>query len=269
MTDITIIIPLHKFDEKVKGLLENAFESIKKNEETYTFGKLIPLVVAPNDVLEEVGECFGENVFYHTCRNTTGNTDFCSQVNIGAEKAETDYFSILEFDDVYTDNWFKMAHDYYYTNESVSLFLPINIIWSEDAPGQFQYINEIAWTSSFSNEIGYLDYDCLQDYPSFNLTGGIFNKNDFFAVGCFKPSIKLAFNYELLLRMAKKELKIFVVPKEGYMHVIGREGSLTEEYSKTIARDEIKKWFDLAKIECAFKEDRNIDISGIKDEELK
>lgn len=268
MKDITIIIPLHKFDDKIKDLLDGALESIKKNQETYTFGKLIPLIVAPNNVLEEVGECFGENVFYHTCRNTTDNTDFCSQINFAANKVTTDYFSILEFDDIYTDKWFKMAHDYYYSNESVSLFLPFNILTDVNHQ-QYQYVNEIAWTSSFSNELGYLDYDCLQDYSSFNLTGGIFNTEDFKKIGGFKPSIKIAFNYELLLRLTKKELKVFVVPKEGYIHLIGREDSLTDEYNKNIPREDIRKWFDLAKIECAFTEDRKTSISKIKDEELK
>jgi hypothetical protein len=268
MKDITIIIPLHKFDDKIKDLLDGALESIKKNQETYTFGKLIPLIVAPNNVLEEVGECFGENVFYHTCRNTTDNTDFCSQINFAANKVTTDYFSILEFDDIYTDKWFKMAHDYYYSNESVSLFLPFNILTDVNHQ-QYQYVNEIAWTSSFSNDIGYLDYDCLQDYSSFNLTGGIFNTEDFKKIGGFKPSIKIAFNYELLLRLTKKELKVFVVPKEGYIHLIGREDSLTDEYNKNIPREDIRKWFDLAKIECAFTEDRKTSISKIKDEELK
>ena len=268
MKDITIIIPLHKFDDKIKDLLDGALKSIKKNQETYTFGKLIPLIVGPNNVLEEVGECFGENVFYHTCRNTTNNTDFCSQINFAANKVTTDYFSILEFDDIYTDKWFKMAHDYYYSNESVSLFLPFNILTDVNHQ-QYQYVNEIAWTSSFSNELGYLDYDCLQDYSSFNLTGGIFNTEDFKKIGGFKPSIKIAFNYELLLRLTKKELKVFVVPKEGYIHLIGREDSLTDEYNKNIPREDIRKWFDLAKIECAFTEDRKTSISKIKDEELK
>ena len=40
MKDITIIIPLHKFNDKIKSLLENALKSIQKNQETYTFGKL-------------------------------------------------------------------------------------------------------------------------------------------------------------------------------------------------------------------------------------
>lgn len=267
MNDITIIIPVHKYDDNIKAMLGNAFESVKKNQENYTFGKLIPTIVAPGDVLEQVCEALEEE-FYHACRNTSGNTDFCSQVNFAAERVTTEYFSILEFDDTYTDKWFKMAHDYYYTNESVSLFLPLNILTDVNQQ-QFQYVNEIAWTSSFSNEIGYLDYDCLQDYSSFNLTGGIFNTEDFKKIGGFKPSLKIAFNYELLLRLTKKELKVFVVPKEGYIHVIGREDSLTDEYNKTFGIEEIKKWFDLAKIECAFTEDRKTTISKIKEEELK
>ena len=267
MKDITIIIPVHKFNDVIKGLLENAFESIKKNQETYTYGKLIPTIVGPGDVLEQIGEVFGEDTFYHICRNT-GDTDFCSQINFAVNKITTDYFSILEFDDVYTDKWFKMAHDYFYTNESVSLFLPLNILTDINRQ-QYQYVNEIAWTSSFSNEIGYLDYDCLQDYSSFNLTGGIFNTEDFKKIGGFKPSIKIAFNYELLLRLTKKELKVFVVPKEGYIHLIGREDSLTDDYNNNIPKEDIRKWFDLAKVECSFTEDRKTDINKIKEEELK
>ena len=268
MKDITIIIPVHKFDDNVKQMLENALESVSKNQENYIFGKLIPLIVAPNDVLESIGEVFGETKFYQICRNNE-NIDFCSQINHAVyNKVETEFFSILEFDDIYTDNWFKMAHDYYYTNESVSVFLPINIL-TETTHKQFQYLNELAWSRSFSNEIGFLDFDCLQDYPSFNLTGGIFNTEDFKNIGGFKPSIKIAFNYELLLRLTKKEMKVYVVPKECYVHVIGREDSLSEQYSKEIKREDIKKWFELAKIECVFLEDRKTNIEGIKEEELK
>ena len=268
MKDITIIIPVHNFNEEVKNLLEKALNSINKNQENYTYGKLIPLIVAPGNVLEEIGEEFGENQFYNNCRNTSGNFDFCSQVNFGVKHVETEYFSILEYDDEYNPKWFKMAHDYFYTNESVSLFLPINVI-TDSEHKQFQYANEIAWTGSFSNDIGYLDFDCLQDYSSFNLTGGIFNTNDFKVVGGFKPSIKVAFNYEFLLRLTKKELKVYVVPKEGYIHVIGRIDSLTDEYNQTLTREEIKKWFDLAKTEYAFNEDRKTNIDKIKTEILK
>ena len=247
-------------------MLTNAFSSISENQKTYTFGEITPMIVGPGDVLENVGEFLGENIHYHTCRNT-GDTDFCSQINLAAKNVTTDYFSILEFDDLYADNWFKMAHDYFYTNESVSLFLPINIL-TDSEHKEYHFINEIAWTSAFSDDIGYLDFDCLQDYSMFNLTGGIFNTKDFITIGGFKPSMKISFNYELLLRMAKKELKIFVVPKEGYMHVVGRNDSLSEEYNSLSIQD-IKKWYDLAKTEYMYTEDRKTNIDKIKEEDLK
>ena len=71
------------------------------------------------------------------------------------------------------------------------------------------------------------------------------------------------------MRLTKKELKVFVVPKEGYIHVIGRKGSLTDEYEKTLSADEINKWINLAKSEYMFTNDRKTDISKIKNETMK
>ena len=48
-----------------------------------------------------------------------------------------------------------------------------------------------------------------------------------------------------------------------------KEVVLAENENKEITREDIKKWFDLAKIECSFNEDRKIGISNIKEEDLK
>ena len=84
-----------------------------------------------------------------------------------------------------------------------------------------------------------------------------------------KPSIKVAFNYEFLLRLTNNKLEAFVVPKEGYLHVIGRENSLTDIYSKTIKDDEIVKWFELAMREYPYAVDRKKDIIRNTEEEVK
>lgn len=267
MTDIQIIIPIHIFNENVNNMLSNALDSIKKNQSTYKYGKLRPLIIAPTDILKQINDVFDQTT-YDSCANKTGNNDFCSQINLAVNNITTEHFSIIEFDDEYKTNWFKMAHDYYYTNESVSVFLPINVI-TDTEHKQFQYANEIAWTKSFSNELGFIDFDCLQDFSSFNLTGGIFNTNDFKTIGGLKSSIKASFGYEFLLRITKKELKVFVVPKEGYIHVVGREKSLSDECSKKMSVEEIKKWFDLAKAECIYTEDRKTNIDKIKAETMK
>lgn len=269
--DITIIIPLHKFSEDYVPLFKNALNSVVENRKTYKNGELKIMLVGPVDVIEKYDSVASQITDgIERAYSYEQDTDFCTLVNIAAKhQGIADHFSILEFDDTYSDRWFKMASDYFYGNENVSLFLPINVVWSAKLPGQYQFMNEIAWTGAFSNEIGFLDFDGLQDYPSFNLTGGIFNTSDFNKIGGFKPSIKVAFNYELLLRMTKKELKVYVVPKEGYTHVIGRDESLTDEYSKTLTPEEIKKWFDVAKIEYAFTEDRHNGIENIKEEKIK
>lgn len=258
MNNITIVIPLHKIDTNDKELLTTAIHSVINNKNNYT-GNLNILIVCPeriNGSVTKFAKEFGKKNNYNIkviCH--TGDDDFCSQINYAVDKIEDEYFSILEYDDVYTENWFTMANEYFYGNEDVSVFLPINIQHNAEKT-KWQFGNELVWASSFSNEIGYIDFDCLQNCSVFNLTGGIFNRKDFLKIGKLKPSIKVSFNYEFLLRATNLKLKVFVVPKEGYIHTIGRIDSLTDIYNKSISDDEITKWFELAARECYYTEDR-------------
>ena len=273
MKDITIIIPVHQIDDRFDEYVNKAIESVAENTKTFSEGKLITMVVCPEtierdltDRLKKLSEKYSYE--YIALVVNKGESDFCSQINCGVQNCSTDYFSILEYDDEYSKNWFKMAHDYYFSNEDVSVFLPINAQHSEDRT-KWQFGNEIVWASSFSNEIGFIDFDCLQNCSTFNLTGGIFNKEDFISIGMLKPSIKVAFNYEFLLRATHNKLKVYVVPKEGYTHVIGRKNSLTDEYSSTLSDEEIQKWFELAMREYPYKEDRKKNIIVDNTENVK
>lgn len=273
MTDITIIIPIHKLDNKDEyALFKKALESVEENVNTYTYGKLSVLVVLTSAFydnekkLKKITDIINkhmsseDSVSIEVVRND-GRSDFCSQVNFGVEKVNTDYFSILEFDDEYTHNWFKMAHDYFYGNEDVSVFLPINVQFNTEK-SLWQYGNELAWAASMSEELGFIDSECLKVSTAFNLTGGIFNTTDFKTICGLKSSIEVAFNYEFLLRLAKKNLKIFIVPKEGYKHCVGRKGSLTDYYADKMSDEEAKKWFALAKAESDYTEDRHKGIEN-------
>jgi hypothetical protein len=112
--------------------------------------------------------------------------------------------------------------------------------------------NAEAYASAFSNELGFIDYDCLQNYFDFYLTGSVFNIKDWIEVGGLKTNIKLTFWYEWLLRATNKNKKVFVIPKVGYNHSLGREGSLVNIYRKNMSQDEIQWHFDLAKREHFF-----------------
>lgn len=275
MKDITIIVPVHEFDEAIAKYAEKAFASVDTCQENYKDGELKVLVVSSLKEIDALKDMLAKFKFKYEIVENNGDSDYCSQINFAVDKVETEHFSILEIDDEYTAKWFKMANDYYYGNESISIFLPVNM-FHDDEYNNWQYGNTMALSPSFitsdnndTDDIGIINYQRLEKCSLFNLTGGIFNTKDFITVGKYKPSIQVAFNYELMLRMTKKGLKIMVVPKEGYLHTMGREGCLTNSYLSSMTESERDKWFSLAIRECIYDEDRQKDINSIKAEEVK
>lgn len=274
MKDITIIIPIHVIGEDVKPLVKEALNSVEACRKQYEeFGKLHVMAVCPNGIKDELSAFLSEtgvsdiNVHGHG-----GATDFCSQINEGARNVKDEYFAILEFDDTFAPKWFRQAHDYHYGNETISIFIPVNTVHDAESEN-WDYGNAIALSPAFvteneadTDDIGIINAIRLEKMALFNLTGAVFLTEDFVKAGMYKPSIKYAFNHELLLRMTNKGYKMMVVPKEGYVHTVGRKGSMTEEI---VSPDETKKWFDLAAREYAFDEDRGKTPSDVKEEELK
>lgn len=268
MNKLTVIVPVHIFDDNVAGYLKKAVESIALNQKNYK-GVITTLLVCPKNIEKKVLDTVSASQLknYSIIINK-GQTDFCSQINYAVESVTTDFFSILEFDDEYSPKWFKALQEYYYTNEDVSVFLPINVQYEESNPHICQYCNEIVWANEFSKELGYIDFDCLENYYGFNLTGGVFNTKDYKSVGGLKPSILVAFNHEFLLRVTNKKLKVFVVPKEGYRHVLNRESSMSILSAKEMTSEDVKKWFNIAKTEYPYTEDRKVKPTSFI-EELK
>ena len=276
MKDITIIIPLHVFNDEVKDLLTTAIESVSVCQKNYeNIGKLTPLIVCSSDIYDSVMSWVNKTKQLVSVIKNTGDTDFCSQVNHAVATVKTEFFSVLEFDDTYTEHWFTNAHKYYYGNESVSVFLPVNL-FHDGQYKNWQYGNTMALSPTFitnnekdKDDIGIINFHRLEKCSLFNLTGAVINTEDFRKVGMYKPSIKVAFNYELLLRMAKKGLIMMVVPKEGYVHALGRKDSLTDVYLSTTTEEEREKWFKLAVRECKYDEDRKKTVSTVKEETIK
>lgn len=265
MKDISVIIPVHTYDETVAICLETALNSVEECRKHYTDGNIKVNFVGPHDVIKQLSDLY--DLTDYAMITNDGKTDFCSQINYAVSQIDTDYFSILEFDDMYAPFWFKTVAEYYHTNEDVSLFLPINVVF-EEGNNIRSFNNEMVWAGDFSKEIGVIDFDSLENYYGFNLTGGVFNTSDFRKLGGFKPSIKVAFNHEHLLRLTHHKMKVYVIPKEGYKHRINRENSLSDIYEKELQKDEIKQWFDIAKSEYAYLKDREKKPVLVK-EELK
>ena len=271
MEYINVITPIHQFNDDVKNYLANAinsYEEAKKflNEKTNELDTRLTLV-CNSEILDEITSFVNDIDYKDKCTilsNGTGKIDFCSQINFATEFIKDKFFSILEYDDEYYKKWFYQFTQYQLGNEDVSIFLPVNVVYDSKSPDYWQYGNEMPLATSFSNELGYIDFDCLQNFSAFNITGGIIRTEDFISCGKFKSSIKVSFTYELFLRMTKKNYKIMVIPKQGYKHAYNVEGSLTKQYEKEISENDIEKWFDLAKKECAYKDDRGKNISKTK-----
>ena len=248
MEEIVVIIPIHEYDENVKSLLTNAIQSVPQGLEVR--------LSCASGIGEQLKDFKSIDNVKLTIYETQGSdSSFATLVNQAV--GDSKWFSILEFDDEYTSIWYENAQKYMEHNPEVSIFMSLTDVVDFEQQKYVGFANEAPWASSFSNEIGFVDNECLQSYFDFNLTGAIFNTDDWKEVGGLKPSIKLSFWYELMLRWTNKGKKIFVIPKVGYKHVINRPNSLYNQYQNTIQPKEGEWWYELARQECFYTQDRN------------
>lgn len=255
-TNISIILPIHELNDETKKLLDNAIKSVK--DQTVKPSELVLVAPKDSDALAYIKTIdFGDFATSVTFAENDGATDFASQVNFGVSASKSDWISILEFDDEYANIWFKNVVEYRNAYPAVSIFMPL--IVDVDAAGQFiGFTNEAVWAQSFSDELGVLDNNALLSYQNFNIDGIVIKKSVYNEFGGFKPSIKLTFIYEFLLRMTFKSVKIMVIPRFGYKHVNQRPDGLFANYKKVIDPTEAKWWLAQAKKEFYFAKDRNI-----------
>lgn len=236
--DIVVIIPMHEFGKENIELLNKAVESVPND--------INVLLSIPKETdgrkLKGISDRLG------VIQESEGSS-FAELVNAAVDTIEERWFSILEFDDTYTPIWFDNVKKYMEFMPEISVFMPLEDITDFNNNSYINFGNAEGWASSFSNEMGYIDNDCLQNYFDFYLTGSIFNTADWKEVGGLKPLIKVSFWYEWLLRMTNKGKKVYVIPKVGYNHKLGRKGSLVDIYRETMSQDETQFYFDLAKRE--------------------
>jgi len=260
-TNLTVIIPVHSLDEKEKDLFSNAIKSVE--EQKVSVEKLIIVVPKGSEAKKTLDEFdfSDETKNMLTIVENDGETDFCSQINFGAEKVETEWFSILELDDVYSNIWVDNFVKYKEENKDMDMFLPI--VLDVNTENKFiHFSNEPVWARDFSEKMGQLDYDSLLNFPNFQISGSVIKKESFDSVGGLKGNIKMFFGYEFLLRMSYYDMKMMTIPKIGYKKLNMRENSLFWRYKNDkdyfVDPVESKFWYNTSKKECYFKKDRGI-----------
>jgi len=275
MNNITIIIPVHEFNDEISHYLSNAVESVMIQENINDFPEI--LIVYKKDIEESIigfiesqKRKYDDNLKIKLILNE-GNTDFQSQINFGVENINTEYFSILELDDEYNRKYFKNINKYIKHYPEIDILLPIII--EVDPKGNAQkFTNELVWSQMVvgeNGEIGYFNLDVVKQNSDIKISGGVFKTDSFKNIGKLKKNIKLTFNYEFIIRCINNGLIVYTIPKLGYKHINGRNNSLFDEYLKNMSLPERKFWFDTAMKESNFINDRIIDLSHLYIDEKK
>jgi hypothetical protein len=186
--------------------------------------------------------------------------NFSKQVNHGVSISKSNWCSILEFDDEYSNIWFKNAIKYMDIYKDVDAFLPI-VVDVDEKLVFAGFTNEATFAANVSSEMGILTNDTLQSFQNFQISGMVFNKEKYQEVGGLKSNLKLTFGYELFLRLTHNSAKIMTIPKIGYKHMNLREGSIFWNYKNgedKITQDEARFWIGAAKKEYFYNKEREI-----------
>jgi len=255
---ISVILPIksskaRNFDE----YFEKAIASI--NSQTVGIEELLIVHTSEESLVEYLnGYDFGDlNV---TKLLWDKDPNYCEQVNYGVKNSKGSWISLFEFDDEYSSIWFKNVAKYIDAYPKAQIFLPVVV--ETDEKGMFAgFTNEATFAANFTQEMGFLTNETLQDYQNFQTAGSVIKKSVIEDFGGFKPSIKLTFIYEFLLRLTYNSVSIMTIPKLGYKHTNLREGSIFWNYKfgeEKMIEDEVKFWIQIAKKEFFFIDDRNI-----------
>lgn len=256
--DVSVILPIESarhlsfdeyFDRAVKSVLM----------QTRPINELV-IVHSNEDLLLSKLDSYDYSGLTVNLVKNEGEFDFCSQVNLGVKNAKSKWVSILEFDDEYSSIWFKNVDEYIKSYPEVESFLPL-VVDTDDKGVFVGFTNEATFAVSINTEMGYLTNDTLLNYQNFQSSGMVIKKSTFENNGGLKPSIKLTFVYEYLLRLTYNSVKIMTIPRIGYKHMNLRLGSIFWNYKNgenILTDDEVSFWIESAKKEHFFVSDRNI-----------
>jgi hypothetical protein len=248
--DLTIIIPLDKWDEKVKEYLDRAIDSVALN----TLKPYMVIFVTPIGLEDDANEYFTKTKseletlgIKETLSYSTSKTNFCEQINETVKTLKTKYFSVLEYTDSYGKTWFDNVKRHIELDKDISMFLPIANLYNEETEF-IRFYNEQYLAQGFTeNDLGFVTEDALKVLWDMNITGGVINKDDFIAVGGLKPSIKIFHWYEFLLRFCNKGKIVYVIPKALYNHTL---------FKNDVDIEEAKFYHDLCLKEYWYEQDR-------------
>ncbi len=263
---VDVVIFTHGLNEEqvssIKNIAAKPFYTISKRaENSETITERIDATKSLNCSFVDVESLNFSQIF---------NRTFNLAVQSGYE-----LISLVEAEDSFSLKWFELAQTYSSENPEVAVLLPLI---KNSINGTFTgLLNEAAWAEGMSEEAGKIDINLLSRYNCINPLGAVYKISsikEYSEVSDdtyypMKESIKLSHYYEFFLRMIYNDLKVMTVPRLGYELRIVRKEIYTDSTCKLpqditmypadrggITTEEGRFWFELAKKEYFFDEDR-------------
>ncbi len=262
MKNLTIVIPIHKFNKEVEKLLENAIKSIEfQNENKEKFNLLFVFPPGIESDIKKISIPEDKTSINYLINND--DTSYQNQINLASKNIKTKYFTVLEFDDELSSTYIKNIKEYIKHYPTVDIFMSL-IIETNKKNEAIKLTNESVWSKQNvgdDDELGFLNINVLKNVTDFKLSGAIIKTDSFRKIGGYKTKIKLTFMYEFLLRCLHNGCKVITIPKVIYKHLMDREDSLLVKAMNETTVNERRFWFETAQKEHLFNNDRDIDLS--------
>lgn len=249
----TVVIPIHSLDQSTKEMLDTALESLNTQRDKNFQTALV--------CSQEVAKEWKDTLEGYTAKVVVnkGNTDYASQINYFVENhLDTPYFSILQFDDTYFDNYIMNINKYVESHPECDLLTPI--VYETDKENQYiGFSNESVWAYGHMDKFGEFDLENVKNnqFYNYNMNGFTMKGETFIEIGGLKSNFKMFMGYEFLLRFLNLGYNAMVIPKLGFTHKNGREGSIFEQ-NKNMTEIEKRFWYNKALVEYHYTDDRDI-----------
>jgi hypothetical protein len=242
---LSVIVPIYKnVGEDMEEFIVTAVKDIPEE---------IDVILSTTKELEEYVKEHAKTARRKNLKVLGTKTDNYQKLINAAVSDEYEWFTVLEYYDDFMSNVFKnfLVESEY--KSDVSVFMELQQLEDYQTKKFIRYGNEAPWASSFSEEIGYLDKECLESYYDFFMSGAIINVKDWKYVGGLKESMQYVYWHEFLMRTLQNGKKVFVMPKLGYKH---RLDYADAHDNVDIDEKDFNAWMDLAKEEYLYKKDR-------------
>lgn len=186
---------------------------------------------------------------------------YCELANAGIKFCEknSEYVSILEYDDELTENAIRVFNRYSekFKDDDVLAGLSAVVKHIEnDKKVLLSIVNETALAPGMADDFGLFDFNMLLR-SNYLFVNGLFMKTKIFSeTGYFKPSLKMFYDYEFSLRLVYVGLIVRTIPKITHYHYINQNGA--SNLHKIATQKERDFWIGTARKEYFFTEDRNV-----------